>query len=70
MKALRIVNFLLALDILLVGLSMLMYKITGGDELYGEIHENAGIVFFVLALFHIYLNRKWIKSAFFKKKSN
>ncbi|MCD8480366.1 MAG: DUF4405 domain-containing protein [Candidatus Cloacimonetes bacterium] len=49
--------------------AMILYKVPGRFQYdadgVGKIHEIAGIVFFILALCHIYLNWQWIKSQIF-----
>ncbi len=67
-KILRFVNFLLFIVLLVLAISVVMYKITQGDEIWSELHEQFGIAFFVLIIGHIYLNWGWIKTTFFKKR--
>ena len=67
-KALKILNPLLFTAFLVVAVSMLIYKLGPGDEIVGKVHEVSGIIFFLLAIAHIILNRTWIMSQIFGKK--
>lgn len=67
-KMLKIINPLLFVAVLITAIGMLMYKLPGKyqySELMVNIHTYAGIAFFVLAIIHISLNWKWIKSQIF-----
>ena len=66
-KALKIVNTILALLFILIIISLVLIKVF--DLEFGEdLHETCGILFAVLALVHIYLNWAWIKLNIFKIK--
>ena len=68
-KILKILNPLLFIALLVTIVAMVLYKVPGryqyDSDSVGKIHEIAGIVFFILALLHIYLNWQWIKSQVF-----
>lgn len=70
---LKIINIVLMIAFLTTVISVTIYSIIpsnlNGDELVGEIHENAGIVFALFAFLHIAFNWKWIKTQMFKKRS-
>ena len=73
-KILKILNPLLFLAFVVTIVAMILYKVPGRFQYdadgVGKIHEIAGIVFFILALCHIYLNWQWIKSQIFGIKPN
>ena len=69
-KLLKILNPIMALDLLIAIKAVLIYKYSfieawRGSEMVYEIHEIAGMIFFVLAIFHIILNWNWIRSQIF-----
>jgi hypothetical protein len=69
-KLLKVVNILLFLAFLttLVGVALYKYPLIPalqGSEGVGELHEIGGMLFFLLALCHLYLNLNWIKSQIF-----
>ncbi len=63
---LKVVNVLLFI-------SFLWQAITGFGHsyipyhIYVKIHSNGGIVFVILALIHVWLNRSWVKNILYKK---
>jgi len=68
MKALKIVNVLMFIAVLVTAIGMLLYKIPGKlqySESMADLHTTAGIIFFILAVLHIVLNWRWIKSQIF-----
>lgn len=71
-KILIFVNIGLLLAFLTVLTSILIYDIIpsslNGDEIVGEIHEIAGMIFSLLAITHISLNWRWIKTQILKQK--
>ncbi len=71
-KILIIINILLFIAFLTTIISALLYAIIpsalNGDELVGEIHESAGIVFAIFAIIHISFNWKWIKTQIITRK--
>lgn len=68
-KALKIVNTILALLFILILASLLWLKFTG-SETAAEMHELFGQLFAFCALVHIYLNWAWIKTNIFKIKKS
>jgi hypothetical protein len=65
---LKIVNIIIA--ILLVNqvvMGLLHDKLPG--EVFEVLHEGGGIVFAMVAIFHVILNWNWIKANFFGKQS-
>ncbi len=71
-KILIVINILLFFAFLTAITSALLYAFIpsalNGDEIVGEIHETAGILFALFAILHISFNWKWIKSQIFKKR--
>lgn len=66
-KLLKILNPLLFIAFLTALAAVLIYKIAlfpalQGSETVYQIHETAGIVFFLLAILHLTLNWNWVKS--------
>ncbi len=72
LKALKIVNFFLFLDFLIVLTSVLFYKIIPGDlngsESMSQLHGLSGMIFVLLVIIHFSLNFKWVKLNYFTKK--
>lgn len=66
-KALKIVNPIMALLIILIIASLVMVNVFD-IEFAKEMHEICGALFVILALVHIYLNWAWIKTHIFKIK--
>ncbi|MFO7659507.1 MAG: DUF4405 domain-containing protein [Candidatus Cloacimonadaceae bacterium] len=74
LKLLKILNPLLFIVFLTSLLAVTIYKIAlfpalQGSETVYQIHETAGIVFFILAVLHLILNWNWIKSQIFGIKN-
>ncbi len=72
MKILKYVNLLLGLAFITAVAGIIFYRfgleaIRGSETIY-EIHEYAGTALILLALLHIFLNRKWLKSVYFGTK--
>ncbi len=71
-RVLKLLNPPLFLAFLCVAASMLLYKMPGrfqySELLYG-IHTYAGTAFILIAIVHITLNWKWIKSQIFGIKA-
>lgn len=65
---LKIINLLLAINIVIIALSALLSRTLQPQGLYGVAHVIPGIVLLILLGFHIALNAGWIKSTYFKKK--
>jgi cytochrome b561 len=72
LKSLKIVNVCMLFLFLIIVLSILFYEFIPsqlkGASFLSEIHEIAGILFFIMAIFHIRLNWNWLKNQIFKKK--
>lgn len=71
LKALKIVNIILALSFLMVSLPGTFQFVTQGAIPYSQfrmIHPIAGVTFTLAGLVHIALNYKWIQVNYFKKK--
>ncbi len=63
---LKVVNVLLFLSFMCqavtgLGHSYIPYRI------YVKIHSNSGMLFVILVLIHVWMNRSWIKNNLFKK---
>ncbi|MDD4667082.1 MAG: DUF4405 domain-containing protein [Candidatus Cloacimonetes bacterium] len=72
MKALKFFNILLFIAVLITAVAMLLYKLPGKlqySEQMGNLHTWAGLSFFILAIIHIILNWRWIKSQILGIKS-
>jgi hypothetical protein len=72
-KLLKIVNPLLFVAFLTNQVAMLLYKVPGPlqySEQMTNLHTWAGLGFLVLAIVHITLNWRWIKSQIFKNKKS
>jgi len=63
--ALKFINPILAVLFLAVIITVGLYKFgpsaIKGSETLAELHEFAGILFFCVALIHLYFNWAWIK---------
>lgn len=72
LKILKIVNVFMLILFFVIIISVLFYKFIPsqiqGEPILYEIHEIAGIVFFINTIFHIILNWNWLKKQIFKKK--
>ncbi len=71
-KALKFINPILALLLLLTFTFVALYKFGPlawrGSESLGGLHEFSGAMFLFVALIHIYLNWSWIRSNILGKK--
>lgn len=67
-KLLKIVNPLLGLAFLVVVTLLGFIKFGKVTRDLVEAHELAGIIFLGLIIIHFFLNRKWVKTLFKKKK--
>jgi hypothetical protein len=67
-KFLKIVNPLLGLMFLVVVTLLGFIKFGKVTKDLVEAHEIAGITFLGLIIIHFFLNRKWVKTLFRKKK--
>lgn len=67
-KALRLVNALLAIDFILI-VTTAITKYTWFDlGIYTMVHAIPGFIFAGLILCHVLLNREWIKKNYFKSR--
>jgi len=67
-KLLKIINPLLGVSLLTVITVLGFIKFGKVTRTLVEIHEIAGIVLISLLIIHLFLNRKWFKSLFKKRK--
>ncbi len=70
-KILRILNFLLFIDFLIIVIAQLVYQFhpqLNGEEFVLEFHEVGGFIFVVLVIIHFILNFPWIRNAYFRRK--
>ena len=69
---LKWVNPILFLLFLITGVALVLYKAGPESLRWSEsmhaLHEGAGTLFILTALFHVFLNRGWINAQYFKKK--
>lgn len=65
---LKFLNPILFIFFTITAVAMVLYKMTGGSETFGEIHEFAGIMFFLTGILHLYYNWGWVRANFLKKK--
>lgn len=68
-QLLKIVNVLIGLDFLLIVTAAILHDIFIPMGIYETIHVIPGFVFAGLIMIHVFLNRSWIKSQYFKKKN-
>jgi len=68
MKSLRIVNVLLGIDFLIIAVTALFNNPIQYTGYYYFVHAIPGFIFLALVLIHLYLNRRWIKNNYTKKK--
>lgn len=66
-KLLKIVNFLLLIVFPIISLTGLLQYFFPRFFYFGPIHKPIGLVFFILVLIHVFLNRAWIKANYFKR---
>lgn len=67
-SVLRILNILLAADFLLIAGTAIFHELIIQTGYYRVVHAIPGFIFLVLVLAHLILNRKWIKTNYFKTK--
>jgi hypothetical protein len=70
-KILRILNFLLFIDFLIVVIAQLIYQFhpeLNGEEFVLKYHATGGYIFVLLVILHFILNFPWVKNAYFKKR--
>lgn len=70
MKALKIVNALLGIDFLIIALTAIFNNLIQATGYYYFVHAVPGFIFLALILTHLYLNRRWIKNNYTKKKDS
>lgn len=68
MSALKIVNPLLFISLLIQAITIIITKTSFVTDSILKLHEFNGYVFFGLFLIHIYLNFAWIKTNILNKK--
>lgn len=66
---LKVINVLLAIDLVIVAITALLHPIIVDLGLYRLLHVLPGTLFLLLVFSHLILNRGWIKSTYFKKRS-
>lgn len=69
-KALKFINPILFVLFLVALVAMLVYKAGPGHETLAEIHEFAGILFFIVGLLHLYYNWGWVRSNILKRNKH
>ncbi|MBI9101804.1 MAG: DUF4405 domain-containing protein [Spirochaetales bacterium] len=67
---LKIINVLLALDFLLIATTAIFHNLIAPTGFYRPFHALPGFIFLGLVIIHLFLNRKWIKANYFKKKES
>ncbi len=67
-SVLRVVNLILAVDFLIIAVTAIFHELIIPTGYYGQFHALPGFLFLALVIIHTFLNRKWIKSNYFKKK--
>ncbi len=68
-KMLRILNLLLAIDLLIVITTAALSDYIYPTGYYRTLHALPGAIFAALLAVHIYLNWTWIRSNYFKHKT-
>lgn len=73
-KILVFINSVLFIAFVITIISVFLYKIIpsklNGNEIIGEFHEIAGLVFAIFVILHIAFNWKWIKTQMLKKRGD
>ncbi len=67
-KILRIVNLLLAIDLLIIITTAVFSEYIYPTGYYRTLHVLPGTIFVALIAVHIFLNWAWIKSNYINKK--
>ncbi len=67
-KALKVINILLLIDFLVIGVTAILNNMIQATGLYFIFHAVPGFLFLVLAVCHLVLNRKWLKTNYFSRK--
>lgn len=65
---LKFLNPILLIFFIVTVVAMALYRLTGGSETFGEIHEFAGIMFIIVGILHLFYNWGWVRTNFLKKK--
>ena len=65
---LKIVNIFLALDFLIIAGTALLRDFIIETGYYRQFHAYPGFILIVLVAIHLFLNWKWVKTTYFKKK--
>lgn len=68
-KALKIINPILLLLVLLILVGLVIYKVTESN-LGRELHEISGILFVAVGLLHLSINWGWVRATYLKKKNS
>lgn len=68
MRLLKVVNVLLALDLIIIVTAAILKGLLIPRGLYLYFHVLPGFIFVALVILHIGLNRKWIINTYFNKR--
>ena len=67
-KALKIINLLLAIDFLIVAGTAIFNNLIQATGFYFFAHAIPGFLLLGLVICHLILNRRWIKTNYFSRK--
>jgi hypothetical protein len=69
-NALKIINPILFILLIVAGVALAIYKLGGYSENMAKIHQIAGILFFITGFIHLIFNWGWIRTNILKKKKH
>ena len=65
---LKVLNIILALDFLIIAGTALLRDFIIETGYYRQFHAYPGFLLIVLVVTHLFLNWKWVKTTYFRKK--
>jgi cytochrome b len=66
--ALKFLNPILLILLIIAFVSMLLYRFGGGSEKMGQTHAWAGLFFFFVGILHLICNWGWVRANIFKRR--
>lgn len=70
LKLLKIINPVLGISLILQALAITAMILEIAPRWLFKMHKFNGVIFIIIAIFHVTLNWGWIKANFMKKKEN
>lgn len=64
---LKIINLILLLDFILIASTAILHELIIPTGLYGLLHALPGFLFVILIIFHLILNKAWLKNTYLHK---